>query len=117
MSDLKEVHQRISEKRKEKRKITEGFKEAQAQSKPYQDMLDQMKALKTKKLQIEAELRSEFTHELEQIERMAADIKTDAQLLSDMALTMLMKGETVEIKDENDVVHEPIFKVTFKKVA
>ncbi len=28
-----------------------------------------------------------------------------------------MKGETVEITDENDVKYEPVFRVTFKKTG
>jgi len=31
-------------------------------------------------------------------------------------MTKLMKGETVEVKDEYDNTYEPIFSVRFKKI-
>jgi DNA repair ATPase RecN len=115
MPDLKDVLQRIRATKQEKRKIGESFRDVLAQSKPYQDVLDEMKDLKAKKARLETEIRQEFTKELEKAEKLAADLKTDTQLLSDMALTKFMKGETIDIVDENDVKYEPVFKVSFKK--
>lgn len=117
MPDLKEVLQRIRETKSEKKKLNEVFRDVLAQSKPYQEVLDEMKALKAKKLQLETAIRSDFTQELEKAERLTLGIQTDMQLLTDMALTMMMKGETVEVVDENDVKYEPVFKVTFKKAV
>ncbi len=115
MPDLKDVFQRIHATKQEKRKLAASFKDVLAQSKPYQLVLDDLKELKAKKLRIENEIRQEFTHEMEKAERLTQNLKTDMQLLSDMALTKFMKGETIDIVDENDVKHEPVFKVTFKK--
>jgi len=117
MPDLKEIHSRIHETKKEKKKLTGVYRDALAQSKPYQDVLDELKALKTKKSQIEATIRVDFTNDMEALERLAQGIKSDTELLSDMALTKFMKGETVEITDENDVRYEPVFRVSFKKAA
>ena len=36
-------------------------------------------------------------------------------MLNDLALTPLMKGETVEVKDEFENAYEPTWKVNFKK--
>lgn len=102
-------------KRDEKKKVNEIFRDVLAQSAPYQEALDELKASRAKKMQIEHDLRGQFAQEMEQLERLSLDLKTDAEVLSDMALTKLMKGETVEIVDENDVKFEPVFKVTFKK--
>lgn len=115
MPDLKDVLQRIRATKQEKRKLGESLRDVLAQSKPYQEVLDELKDLKAKKARIETEIRQEFAKELEKAEKLAADLKTDTQLLSDMALTKFMKGETIEIVDENDVKYEPVFKVTFKK--
>lgn len=117
MPDLKEIHGRIKDTKQEKKKINDVFKDALAQSKPYQDVLDEMKALKIKKEQIVTAIRADFSQEMEKMERLAEGIKSDVELLSDMALTKLMKGETVEITDENDVKYEPVFRVSFKKVG
>lgn len=115
MQDLKAVMQRIKEKKQEKKNVHTVYKDVLAQSKAYQELLEEWNTLKAKKLQLENTLRAQCQKELEEVERLALDIKTDVQVLSDMALTMLMKGETVEVTDENDVKYEPIIKVTFKK--
>ena len=115
MTDLKEIHNRMRLSRDEKKKVNEVIRDVFAQSQPYQEILDQLKTLKAKKLQLEHAIRSEFVKEMEQIEKISTDLQNDAQLLSDLALSKLMKGETVEIVDENDVKYEPVFKVSFKK--
>lgn len=115
MPDLKEIHARIRAKKDEKKKVNTVFKDVLAQSKPYQDVLEELKKLKAKKIQIENEIRSDFGKEMEQLERIALDVKTDEMLLTDLSLTMLMKGQPLELTDENDVKYEPVFKITFKK--
>lgn len=117
MPDLKELHARIRAKRDEKKKVNIVFKDVLAGSKPYQDILDELKKLNLKKIQLKQELWSDFGKELEQMEKLTLDLKTDEMLLTDLSLTMLMKGQTLELTDENDVKYEPIFKVTFKKTA
>lgn len=117
MTELKEVHARIRETKLEKKKLKDIFRDVLAQSKPYQDALEQLNTLKAKKKQMENALREECSQELEKAEKLATDIQNDVQLLSDMAMTKMMKGETVEITDEYDVKYEPVFKVTFKKVG
>lgn len=117
MPDLKELHARIRAKRDEKKKVNVIFKDVLAGSKPYQDILDELKKLNLKKIQLKQELWSDFGKELEQMEKLALDLKTDEILLTDLSLTMLMKGQTLELTDENDVKYEPVFKVTFKKAA
>ena len=115
MPELKDVLQRIRVTKQEKRKLAASFRDVLAQSKSYQAILDQMKEIKVKKLRLETEMRQEFVREMEKVNKLSESLKTDAQLLSDMALTKFMKGESIEVVDENDVKYEPVFKVTFKK--
>lgn len=115
MTELQEIYVRLKQSRHDKKKANEVFRDVLTQSKPHQEVLEQLKALKAKKAQLEHDIRADFSKEEEEIERLTLDIKTDAQLLSDVALTKLMKGETIEITDENEVKYEPVFKVAFKK--
>lgn len=115
MTDLNEIHTRMCATRLEKKRVSEIFRDVFDQSKPYQEILEQLKALKVKKMQLEQQIRSDLTSEMDQLDRLKLDLQSDAILLSDAALTKLMKGETIEIIDENDVKYEPSFKVTFKK--
>lgn len=117
MPDLKEIHSRIRAKKDEKKKVNTIFKDVLAQSKPYQDVLDELKKLKAKKIQIESEIRADFGKEMEQLERLTLDVKTDEILLTDLSLTMLMKGQPLDLTDENDVKYEPVFRITFKKTG
>ncbi len=117
MTDLNEIHARMRAAREEKKKVSEIFRDVFQQSKPYQDVLEKLKELKAKKAQLENEIRAGMKHEMEQLDRLKIDLQSDAILLSDAAMSKLMKGETVEIKDENDVKYEPVFKVTFKKAG
>ena len=43
------------------------------------------------------------------------DIKADSDLMTDAAVTMIMKGERVEVQDEFKNVYDPVFSVKFKK--
>jgi hypothetical protein len=66
-------------------------------------------------MSLESQIKADFQSEISKLEAIKQDIDTDKQLLTDMALTKLMKGETVEIKDEYENTYEPIFSVNFKK--
>ena len=115
MSKLQEIHARIRANKEEKRKVNVIFKDVLAQSKPYQDIVEELNELKLKKTRIENEIRSDFTKELERLEKIALDVKSDEMLLTDLSLTMLMKGQSLELMDENDQKYEPVFKISYKK--
>ncbi len=117
MQELSDVLKRIRQKKQDRKQVHSVYKDLLAQSEAYKKVLDELKKLKAEKLQIEHALQEECSKEMEEEERLALDIKTDVQLMSDLALTKLMKGETIEVADENDVKYEPVFKVTFKKMA
>jgi hypothetical protein len=46
---------------------------------------------------------------------MKIDLDSDMEMISDLALNQLMKGETVKVKDEYEVEYDPLFTVKFKK--
>ncbi|MCE9585900.1 hypothetical protein K8R04_01110 [Candidatus Uhrbacteria bacterium] len=117
MPDLQEIHARIRAKKDEKKKVNVIFKDVLAGSKSYQEVLEELRKLNVKKIQLKQELWSDFGSELEQLERLTLDVKTDEVLLTDLSLTMLMKGQALDLTDENDVKYEPIFRITFKKAS
>ena len=115
MPELNEIHARMRVKKDEKKKVSQLVKDVFDQSKAYQEVMDELKRLKAKRLQLQNEIRAGLMSEVEQIDKLALDLQNDAMILSDLALTKLMQGETVEITDENDVKYQPVFKVSFKK--
>ena len=115
MAELKEIHERMKVKKNEKKDVSQLIRDVFDQSKPYQEVMDQLKTLKAKRLQLQNEIRAGLMSEVEKLDKLTLELQTDAMLMSDLALTMMMKGETVELTDENDVKYEPVFKVSFKK--
>lgn len=117
MANLEEVFNRIKNSKKEQKEIKLIYKDALATSKEYQDILTEFESVRDKKKKIEQDIKSQFKSELEQLEGLKLDIKTDNELLGDLALTQLMKGETVEITDEYENKYQPAFSVRFIKAS
>ena len=116
MANLEEVFQPIKNSKKEQRDIRLVYNDALATSKEYQDAIAELNIIKDKKKKIEQDIKSAFKTELEKLDSLKLDIKTDNELLGDLALSQLMKGETVKITDEYENKYEPVFSVRFKKV-
>jgi hypothetical protein len=117
MQELKDIFARINAQKKEQKKLRDTYRDMLANSKPYQDAVEALDAAKAKKMEIEGTIRAEFQQEQDELDRLKSSMNTDKQLMADTALTMLMKGETVELTDENDTKYEPVFSVRFKKAG
>ncbi len=117
MQDIQEIFKRINETKMERKKVADIRKETRANSKPYQDAVEEYEAARAKKKEIESALDVELSSELEQLERFKQSLESDQEMLSDIVLTKLMKGETVELMDENETAYEPVFSVRFKKTG
>ncbi|MFH0853974.1 MAG: hypothetical protein V1891_00560 [bacterium] len=115
MQNIQEVFNRIKEKKQEAKEIKKIYKEALSNSQKYKDASEELKVLKEKKKATEESIKSDFTDEFDKLDIIKADIESDQILLNDIALNQLIKGETVEIFDENNAKYEPIFTVNFKK--
>jgi len=116
MQDLQEVFNRI-QKNKEKLKDLKGaFTEALKSSESYVEAAEAVKVVKEKQKRIEKELKQHFSGEFTQMEDLKIDIASDQEVLNDIAITMVMKGEGVSIVDKYENEYEPLFKINFKKV-
>ncbi len=113
MNDLQQVFERIQEKRKQLKELRQSYKDALDTTPGYKKLLDDMKSFREQKKNIEAGVRSQFASDMEDLK---TDLDTDMQMMSDLALTKLMKGETIEITDKYDANYEPVFSVKFKKI-
>jgi len=115
MSKLQEVFDRIQKTKQEQKKIKSMYRDALTNSKQYQNAVEELKGMREKKKKIEDGIKDEFSSEFSKLDNLKADIENDQMLLSDAALSVLMKGETVEVKDEKENKYEPIFSVKFKR--
>jgi len=115
MANLQEIFNRIQETKKEQRDIKKMYKDALANSQSYQDALDELVKIKEKKKHLEDAIREDFASEFNKLDTLKLDIENDNMLLSDAALTKLVKGEIIKIEDQEGKTYDPIFSVKFKK--
>ncbi len=116
MQNIQEVFIRIQENKKKLKDLKSTYKEALESATGYKDVVEQLKTLREKKKQIEISVKADFSGEFTQMEDLQIDIQSDQEMLSDIALTSVMKGETVSVKDQYEQEFEPTFAVKFKKV-
>ena len=116
MQNIQEVFNRIQEAKKKKKDLEEAYKDALSTSLEHKEIKEKVQTLQARKKQIEITIKEQFSGELTKIDDLKIDIASDTEMLTDIAMTQLMKGETVEVKDQYDNEYEPTFKVNFKKV-
>lgn len=115
MQDIQEVFNRMQVVKKKQKDIRSAYKDALNTSLEYQEISEKIKALRERKKQIETVTKQNFSKELTELDDYKIDLESDAVLLSDIALSKLMKGETVQVVDEYNNSYEPQFSVKFKK--
>lgn len=89
-------------------------KDELAQNERYQEILEEMENLRTEKKTIEITVKESSPNEAARIDELAVEIKSNEELLSDLAFNLLMANETVEIEHEENR-YTPKFTVRFKK--
>jgi hypothetical protein len=115
MSNLQEIFERIQKTKKEQKEIRNMYRDALTHNRRYQDNLDEIKKMKDNKKAIEQEVKLEMRSEFDKMEVLGNELQNDIMLLSDAALSQLIRGEVVEVIDQNEQKYEPIFTVRFKK--
>lgn len=116
MQNIQEIFDRIQTVKKQQKDIKSSYRDTLKQNGEYQEIEEKMRTLRARRKQIEGSIKSDFSEEFTKLDDIKIDLASDYELLSDAALTTMMKGETVEVKDEYDNAYQPIFAVRFKKV-
>jgi hypothetical protein len=114
---MQEVFDKIQEYKKEAKEIGREYRDALAQSVGYEDTKEEIKKLREKKKSFESVVQAEMGSRFEELEVAKSQIESLGQMLTDIAMTTLMKGESINLKDKNDVEYEPSYKITFKKIG
>ncbi len=114
MQNIQEVFNRIEEKKRESRSIKLQYRDALESSGEYREILEKLEQLRARKKQLEAIAWSEVGSK-DKYETTKLHIKEDKETLNDIALSTLMKGETVKVVDRDNNEYEPLFSVRFKK--
>lgn len=112
---LQLIFDEISEAQQEKRAYEENYKTALKNHDAYQTLLSDMGELKLKKSAIEEQVKNSLGNVIDKIEDAKTEIKGKKEMMSDVALNMLMSGETVGVKDKFGNEYEPVWNVKFRK--
>lgn len=115
MKSVQEIFDRLQEKKRQVKVVRQKYKQELASSSEYQRVTDDLQKLREKKKKYEHSIREQAGASFSRIDELALAIRQDTQMLSDVALTSIMKGERVEVKDEH-TEYEPVFAVRFKRV-
>lgn len=114
--NIQEVFARIQKAKARQKEIKEIYKDALASAPEYEEINDKLKALRERKKQIEQATKENFGSEITELEDLKVDIESDNEIMSDLALTQLVKGESIAIKDQYENEYEPVFGVKFRKI-
>lgn len=115
MADLKEVFERMRVKRQELAEIKKSFKDSLLHDATYAALLEDIKKLTERKKSIENQAWAQSSGDAEKRDLLNLDLKSDKQLLSDIALNLFVAGKTVEVVDEYSTRWVPAFNVNFNK--
>jgi len=115
MQNIQEVFNKIREMKKEQKDLRDMYKDALVQADKYEGIVEEIKVLREKKKEIETRIQGQLGRSYEKLEDLKLETETYKEMLSDVAISTLMNGETVAVKDEFNNAYEPVWKVNFKK--
>lgn len=115
MQDAQTIFQQIENNKKALKEVNQQIKEFYMQDSEFVDTSEKIKVLATKRKETKNRLNQAIPDLINKQQDLKIDIASDQELLSDIFLTHYTKGESVEIKDQNNQLQLPIFVVKFKK--
>lgn len=115
--DLQSVFNQLTELRKEQKDIKKEYRDTLAQMTEYTKILEEYEKIREQKQMYEQKAKGSLGTRYERLEELTDEIKSNQEMLSDMAMTTLMDGKTVEATDEYGNKYEPVFAVRFKKLT
>ena len=117
MRDIQEVYNELQETKKGQKDIKREYKDALVNANEYEETVEKLKELREKKKQIESITQDRLGARWDELERLKAKTDELSQMLTDIAMSELMAGKTIALKDEYDNNYEPVYKITFKKIT
>ena len=113
---LQMLFSKTEETQQKTREIKAMIKEALEKSEPYQLALKELEASREKAKNIELTVKQGFVPDLDNLDALNCDLRSDKEIMADLALEKYRNGEPLEVKDKFGNLCVPTFKVTFKKV-
>ena len=117
MRDIQEVYNELQEAKKAQKSIKKEYRDALVNANEYEETVVKYKEIRDKKKQIETMTQSRMGLRWDELERLKAKAAELDQMVTDIAMTTIMEGKTVALKDEYNNSYEPVYKITFKKIS
>lgn len=115
MRDIQEIFNEIETLKIEQREIRKEYKDSLENANNYTETIEESKKLRENKKQIETKVQGQMGIRYQRFEEIKNKISELQEMLTDVAMTNLMDGKTIAIKDKNQNEYEPVYKITFKK--
>lgn len=113
MNDPQKVFQRLLELKGELKKLKAFMKERYNENSQYVEFTEKINELKKQRKEIQKQIDDMNPSEVTKIQDMKIDIASEQELLNDIILAKITKGETVELQDNFEQQVLPIFSVKF----
>ena len=115
LARLQELHNELREMKEERKKLKQVLKDELTHQPRHAELVEEMLVLKTEKSQIEGHVKESVPKDAQRIDDLDEEIKASEELMSDMALSLIMSNKSVELKDKYENTYLPLIKVAFKK--
>lgn len=115
MRDIQEIFNEVQDLKKEQKEIRREYKDALVNANEYEETVEEAKKIREKKKQIEETTQARMGTRYERFEEVKAKIEELNEMMTDVAMTTLMDGKTIALKDQFENEYEPVYKITFKK--
>lgn len=115
MNQLQFIFNDLQTTKKEIKEIKQEYKDILSQDNEYKEILSKMNVLKEQKKQHEFSAQGDMGARWERLEELKNEEKSLKEMISDISLSTLMNGETVEVRDEYDNLYTPNYNITYKK--
>ncbi|MFZ2193765.1 MAG: hypothetical protein WAV31_05975 [Candidatus Moraniibacteriota bacterium] len=117
MQNIQDLFDTLQVTKKEQKEIKKEYRDTLTNANGYTEVEEELKKLKEKKKQIEATTQSRMGERYVLLENLKAKVEEIDQAITDIAMSTLMEGKSIEIKDQYDNLYEPIYKISFKKAS
>ncbi len=111
MKNIQEVFGDLQNKKRELKELQKNVRDTLASTPEYEDIKSQLQKLKERKKVIENSTVESLAPGMDNLK---LEVRQFSEMLSDIAMINLMKGETVSI-DYDNAKYEPVISVRFKK--
>ncbi len=116
MRDIQDIFNELEEIKKEQSAIRKDYSGMLANDGEYEKLKDAYETARIAKKELEISIQSSMGGAYERLEELKTERAALEEMLSDIAMTQLMKGESIEISDKHHNTYEPVYKIRFKKV-